>query len=127
MRTGSTAGACGDTDLSGSAEWRLGSMSKDEDISSTRSRASQTPDVIVASGTLLYREGLAASLGNDARLNLIAAVSFDDALVTVTRLRPDAVVLDASTDGGLALARDLKRESPYLPLIAFGISDSARD
>ena len=85
------------------------------------------PHIVVASSIRLYREGLAASLARDSRLEAAAIVGLDEALTTVERVRPDAVVLDASTSQGLTLARQLKSADPTLPIVGFGISESAAD
>ena len=78
--------------------------------------------VIVASGVLLYREGLAASLARDGRLEVVARIGADEGLDAVDAYRPDAVLVDASTEEGLALARQLHAAQPAMPLIGFGIS-----
>ncbi|HUE78375.1 MAG TPA: response regulator transcription factor [Sphingomicrobium sp.] len=86
-----------------------------------------SPRIVVASGILLYREGLAASLARDSRLEVVAVTDLSETLAAVTFTRPDAVVLDAATAEGLALARRLKNADPTLPLVGFGISESAAD
>lgn len=85
------------------------------------------PRIIVASGILLYREGLAASLARDGRLEVVAITDLSEAASAAAQLIPDAVVLDASTSDGLELARNLKSADSALPLIGFGISDSPAD
>ena len=85
------------------------------------------PRIVVGSSILLYREGLAASLARDQRLRVLAAVDLSDTAMAVTRMRPDALVLDASTSAGLGVAREMKIAEPSLPIIGFGISESAAD
>ena len=85
------------------------------------------PRIVVASSILLYREGLAASLARDRRLRVLAAVDLGEIVAVAAQLGPDAVVLDASTAAGLGVARDLKSVQPTLPIIGFGISESASD
>jgi DNA-binding NarL/FixJ family response regulator len=80
------------------------------------------PRVIVASGVLLYREGLAASLVCDGRLHVLAKVGVVDAVDTVAAHRPDAVLVDATIEEGRLLARRLHAARPKTPLIGFGIS-----
>jgi DNA-binding NarL/FixJ family response regulator len=70
---------------------------------------------------------LAASLTRDGRLHVAAVVSLDEAGEAILRLAPDAVVVDASTSHGLALARQIKCADPTLPVIGFGISESPAD
>jgi two-component system nitrate/nitrite response regulator NarL len=80
------------------------------------------PRVVVASGVLLYREGLAASLARDGRLEVVARAAAADAMGAVAKLRPDAVLVDASLDDGRALARAIHAAYPAIRLIGFGIS-----
>lgn len=81
--------------------------------------------VIVVSSVLLYREGLAASLVADGRLQVVSVTDPNRAIAEVTALRPDAVVFDASGEEALAMARQLKRIDDHLVLVGFGISNSA--
>lgn len=90
-------------------------------------RGGGAPRIIVASGILLYREGLAASLSRDGRLEVVAVTDLSETLAASARLEPDAVVVDASTANGLALAKRLKSANPDLPLVGFGISETAAD
>jgi DNA-binding NarL/FixJ family response regulator len=85
------------------------------------------PRIVIASSILLYREGLAASLAREKRLEVLAAVDLGDALATVTDLRPEAVVLDASGAAGLAIARAITSAYGTISVIGFGISESAAD
>jgi len=85
------------------------------------------PRIVVASNILLYREGLSASLVRDTRLKVLAAVDLGETVEMVARLRPEAVVLDAAAPAGREVARELKCAEPGLPVIGFGISESASD
>lgn len=78
--------------------------------------------VIIASDVLLYREGLAASLARDGRLEVAAAIGGAEVLGAVARLEPAAVLVDASAEEGLALARALHEACPSVRLVGFGIS-----
>ena len=78
--------------------------------------------VIIASDVLLYREGLAASVSRDGRLEVAAAVSGAEALAAVERLEPVAVLVDASAGEGLDVARSLHAARPAVRLVGFGIS-----
>jgi len=84
--------------------------------------ASPAPRVVIASDVLLYREGLAASLARDGRLDVAAAVSGADALAAAAQFAPGAVLVDASAEEGLAVARALHASFPSVRLIGFGIS-----
>jgi DNA-binding NarL/FixJ family response regulator len=92
--------------------------------------ASQEPPklrIIVASNIRLYREGLAASVNFDGRLEVVAQTHLAEAPAAAARLDADAIVLDASTADGRELARRARTSNPDLPLVGFGISDSAAD
>lgn len=78
--------------------------------------------VIIASDVLLYREGLAASLARDGRLEVAAAVGSHEAVEATLRLAPAAVLIDASAEDGLGVARRLRAACPSVRLVGFGIS-----
>jgi DNA-binding NarL/FixJ family response regulator len=83
--------------------------------------------IVIASSILLYREGLAASVTSDGRLEVVGQTDLNSAAELSRKLLPDALVLDASTAEGLALARQMKGEAQNLPLVGFGISGSPAD
>ena len=89
--------------------------------------AGAVPRVLVASDVLLYREGLAASLRRDGRLEVAAATSCSESFAAALRLAPCALLVDASTDSGLALARRFHSACPAVRLIGFGISVEGGD
>jgi len=89
--------------------------------------SSALPRVVIAGSILLYREGLAASIASDGRLIVAGRTDLESVAKTVARLRPSAVVLDASTSKGLVAAGELKSSFPDLPLVGFGISGSPHD
>lgn len=79
------------------------------------------PRVALVSGVAVHREGVAASLFHNGSLEVVAKTGVADAVKTVATCRPDAVLVDASVEEGLALARLLHIRFPAMPLIAFGI------
>jgi DNA-binding NarL/FixJ family response regulator len=83
--------------------------------------------IVIASNILLYREGLAASVTRDGRLTVVGQSDLHSAPDLACALQPDALVLDASKEDGLALARQMKSVAPGLPLVGFGVSGSATD
>jgi two-component system nitrate/nitrite response regulator NarL len=89
--------------------------------------AGAVPRVLVASDVLLYREGLAASLRRDGRLEVAAATSCSESFTAALRLLPCALLVDASTGPGLALARRCHAARPTIRLIGFGISEDGGD
>lgn len=89
--------------------------------------AGAVPHVLVVSDVLLYREGLVASLRRDGRLEVAAAVSCPEAFAAALRLAPCALLVDASTQAGLALARRFHSACPTIRLIGFGISEEGGD
>ena len=88
-------------------------------------RAAQAASVIIVSNVLLYREGLAASLARDGRLQVLAALNASDALVALASYSPDVLLLDASMDRALSLARMLRTTRPMLRIVGFGIAGGA--
>jgi DNA-binding NarL/FixJ family response regulator len=85
------------------------------------------PRVVVVSDVRLYRDGLAASLARDGGLEGAAALPAAGAPAASAALAPDAVLLEASTDGALALARRIRAASASTRLVGFGIAGGADD
>lgn len=83
------------------------------------------PTVSIVSDVLLYREGLAASLQRDGRLAVLDLVSGHDALPSISRQPPDAILLDGSIDDCLRLARIIRAHFPGLRIVGFGICGGA--
>jgi DNA-binding NarL/FixJ family response regulator len=73
----------------------------------------------------LYREGLAASLGRDGRLDVIDLVGGKEALARVLESLPDIVLLDGAMAHCLPLARRIRAEWPNARIVGFGISGGA--
>ena len=90
-----------------------------------RADPGKAPKVVIVSDVLLYREGLAASLASDGRLQVVGAVGVAEAPGVLARLAPDAALLDAAMKGGLALARLLRASHPSIQLVGFGIAGGA--
>ena len=90
-------------------------------LHSDESRASRTR-VLVVSDVLLYREGLKASLGGVAGLEITNAVSGPEAIARAQALAPDVVLLDASLPDSLALAREMRRLAPGVRIVGFGVN-----
>lgn len=83
------------------------------------------PKVLIVSAVLLCREGLAASLSRDSRMEVVATTDLPRAQVEALARAPDAVLLDATTEQSLVVAKQLKRTDPSMVVIGFGISESA--
>lgn len=79
------------------------------------------PAVTIVSDVLLYREGLSASLLRDGRLAILDLVGGCDALPSVARQRPDAILLDGAMKDCLRLARMIRTHAPGLRIVGFGI------
>ena len=88
-------------------------------------RPESSPTVVIVSDVLLYREGLAASLARDGRLEVIALLGESDAPEALDELSPDALLLDASMERGLVLARRIRSDFPDLRVVGFGIAGGA--
>ena len=104
----------------------MGTIDGVEELSRASVSAPPLPQVMIVSSVLLYREGLAASLIADGRLNVVAITDPARASTEATTCHPDAVVFDASGDEALAMARHLKRLDEHIILVGFGISNSTQ-
>lgn len=87
--------------------------------------AASIPNVMIVSPVLLYREGLSASLTTDGRIRVVAITDPAHALAEADICTPDVTLFDASGDGALAMAKQLKRARPGIILVGFGISNTA--
>lgn len=87
--------------------------------------AAAIPKVTIVSDVLLYREGLAASLGRDGRLKVAGLASSFDALPAISGNCPDAILLDGAIHECLELARRIRANLPGVLTVGFGISGGA--
>jgi DNA-binding NarL/FixJ family response regulator len=78
--------------------------------------------VTIVSDVLLYREGLAASLARDGRLEVLDVATSTDALPAISRNSPDALLIDGAADSCLELARRIRAMVPDVRIVGFGIS-----
>lgn len=85
----------------------------------------QPPTVTIVSDVLLFREGLAASVLRDGRLGICDVVAGPDAMDSIHRRQPDAVLLDGVMASCLELARTIRASIPRLTIVGFGISGGA--
>jgi len=83
------------------------------------------PRVIIVSSVLLYRDGLAASIVADGRMNVVAATDPAHALEEAGICHPHAMIFDVTTKEALEKARIVKRQAKNIVLVGFGISNSA--
>lgn len=80
--------------------------------------------LLIVAGVRLYRDGLAASLGLRATLEVLAtATTADEALARAVALAPDVVVLDMAMRDGRTLVRALHDELPRVRVVAFAVDD----
>jgi DNA-binding NarL/FixJ family response regulator len=79
------------------------------------------PGVTIVSDVLLYREGLSASLLRDGRLAIVDLVGSHDALPSISRQRPEAILVDGAMHDCLRLARMIRAHFPGLRIVGFGI------
>jgi DNA-binding NarL/FixJ family response regulator len=80
---------------------------------------------MIVSPVLLCREGLAASLSRDPRMIVVATTDPSRAQAKALASAPDAVLLDATSEGSLTLAKQLRRTDQNIVVVGFGISESA--
>lgn len=83
------------------------------------------PKVVIVSPVLLCREGLAASLSRDSRMKVVATADPARAQAEADACAADAVLLDATSEGSLMVAKQLKRTDPSMVVVGFGISETA--
>ncbi len=104
-------------------------MSRHDSDSALRSiaPAQSGARVIIVSNVLLYRNGLAASLARDGKLDVVATCKETDLERALSAQDADAILIDASTRSSLEVARRLRAHHPHLRLVGFGISGAASD
>jgi DNA-binding NarL/FixJ family response regulator len=78
--------------------------------------------LLIVSDVLLYREGLCASLAGQACVQVVGATDGPEAVARAQTMAVDVVLLDASLPSGLALARELRRVTPEVRVVGFGVS-----
>ena len=91
----------------------------------TGTPAPPIPKVMIVSPLLLCREGLAASLCRDPRVEVVATADPAGAPAEATLSAPDAVLLDATSEGSLAVAKQIKHSQRGIVVVGFGISETA--
>jgi len=79
---------------------------------------------LVIARTRLYREGLTQVLARDPRIDVVGmAHGIPSGLAAITRLRPDAVLLDVEMASMSGVVGELLRPRPDTRVIAFGVAD----
>jgi DNA-binding NarL/FixJ family response regulator len=74
----------------------------------------------------LYREGVVLAL-SQTEAEVVGAGGPPDAIVRIGELRPDVVILDASSENGLSLSREIHDLVPSSKVVAFALSDVDQD
>ena len=88
----------------------------------------QVTTVFVVSDVRLYREGLAHALALDGRTGVLGtAESAAEAIEALERLRPDTVLVDVSSPGGIDSVRDVVASCPDARVVALAIADEEAD
>jgi DNA-binding NarL/FixJ family response regulator len=83
--------------------------------------------VLVVAGVRLYRDGLAAALGQHPRLRVVGtAGERTEAVAKTQRLRPQIVLLDVATFESLAIAQSVATAAPEARLVALGVPDDVQ-
>jgi two-component system nitrate/nitrite response regulator NarL len=84
--------------------------------------------VLVVASVRLYREGLAAVLGRDDRLDVVGtAAGHHEAVEAVRRQTPDVAVLDPGGDDAEDIVRELAGAAPAVPVVALAVSETDAD
>src|SRR5262249_17563264 len=72
----------------------------------------------------LYREALAASLGDDARFEVVAvATGAEETLELLEHVDPEIVLVDSRMTEGTATVRELAAASPRVKLIPLAVPE----
>jgi DNA-binding NarL/FixJ family response regulator len=80
--------------------------------------------VLVVAEVRFYREGIAAALAADDRIDVVGRDgSPDDPVALTTELRPDVVLVDVSADAGAAMAHTLRAQTPDTKVVALGVTE----
>jgi DNA-binding NarL/FixJ family response regulator len=84
--------------------------------------------IVLVADVRLYREGLAAELGNRPGLAMVGmAPDVESAVGAVRATRPDVVLLDAGMAGTFELVRALKATYDDARIVAFAVDECERD
>ncbi|OJF14212.1 hypothetical protein BG844_11180 [Couchioplanes caeruleus subsp. caeruleus] len=83
---------------------------------------------MIIAAVRLYREGLADVLHGRGTINVVGTADSGDAGVAcVQRTRPDLVLVDTATPGGLDVLRSLRTTAPQVRTVALGVVESGPD
>jgi DNA-binding NarL/FixJ family response regulator len=83
--------------------------------------------VYIVAAVRVYREGLARALDGRTELRVLgSAATAEDALGQIQSLGPDVVLVDASTPGGVAVARGLASTTAATKLVALAAPEDDR-
>jgi DNA-binding NarL/FixJ family response regulator len=84
--------------------------------------------VLVVASVRLYREGLAAVLGRDERLDVVGTVAGHyDAMEAARRLTPDVAVLDPGGEDAEDTVRELAGAAFAVPVVALAVLETDAD
>jgi two-component system, NarL family, nitrate/nitrite response regulator NarL len=81
------------------------------------------PTVFIVSDVRLLRDGLALSLSRQPSLAVADAAGLTISPTHIAAARPDVVLLDVGTPGGLAALPALRQALPDLKIVAIAVSD----
>jgi len=97
-------------------------MSSGDGDSPAHSR--RRPRAYVVTDVLLYREGLSAHLQKNNQLEFIGAgPPTETTLVTLERLRPEALILDLAMRDGMGFAKQVRDRIAETKIVAFAVSE----
>jgi two-component system, NarL family, nitrate/nitrite response regulator NarL len=84
--------------------------------------------VLMVADVRLYREGLAAAIGNRSHLALVAACSNRaEALIQARALRPDVIVVDMAMRDGLEFIREVRDGQVLAKILVFAVDEATSD
>jgi DNA-binding NarL/FixJ family response regulator len=83
------------------------------------------PTLLIVSDVRLFSEGLAEALGRHPLLSVAGQCRDSrEALVKVTKLRPDILLIDASMPDGLSLVGDVRRVAPTVLVVVLALNET---
>jgi DNA-binding NarL/FixJ family response regulator len=81
----------------------------------------------VLAGVRLYREGIAAALGDDDRFRIAGTAADGSALRQLRESAPDVVLMEVGAANAPALVRAIRAHAPEAKVVALGISEDEAD
>ena len=105
----------------------MGSLSGEPSLECTRTAQVIRPRVFVVSDVRLFRDGLVLCLGEQPSVVVVGAADLAMSPRHIAELRPDVLLLDVGTCGGLDMPLTFRQVLPDLKIVAIAVADVERD